>query len=92
MEFAREMLDKHELSLGDMRQATADFFYDPEHPAIEIVARLRMDTLGDAKLLERVRADAEAQIGRGRSNTSFETFAAIEAPTFLLHGRDEPRF
>ena len=92
MEFAREMLDKHELSLGDMRQATADFFYDREHPAIEIVARLRMDTLGDAKLLERVRADAEAQIGRGRSNTSFETFAAIEAPTFLLHGRDEPRF
>ena len=92
MEFAREMLDKDELSFGDMCQATADFFYDREHPAVETVAHLRMETLGDAELLERVRSDARDQINRGRNNTSFETFAAITAPTFLLHGRDEPRF
>ena len=92
MEFAREMLDKDKLSLIDMRQATAAFFYDHEHPAVEIVANLRMNTLGDTNLLERVRLDAKAQIDRGRNNTSIETFEAIMAPTFLLHGRDEPGF
>ena len=92
MEFARGMLDKDKLSLEDMRHATADFFYDREHPAVETVANLRMDTLGDIQLLERVRSDAREQINRGRNSTTFETFAAITAPTFLLHGRDEPGF
>ena len=92
MEFARAMLAKPELSLEDMRRSTADFFYNRDHPSVDVAARLRMDTLGDPTLLERVRADAEAQIGRGRSNTPIETLAAITVPTYLLHGRDEPEF
>ena len=92
MNFAREMLGKPELSLADMRRATADFFFDRDHPAVDAVARMRMATLSDPKLLERVRTDALAQIGRGRSNTDAATFAAIKAPTYLLHGRDEPGF
>ena len=92
MEFARAMLTKPELSLEDVRRSTADFFYNRDHPAVDVVAKFRMDTLSDLALLERVRADAMAQIGRGRSNTPIETFAAITAPTYLLHGRDEPGF
>lgn len=92
MEFARAMLAKSELSMEDVRRSTADFFYNRDHPAVDVVAKLRMDTLNDTELLERVRADATAQIGRGRSNTPIEKFAAITAPTYLLHGRDEPGF
>lgn len=92
MNFAREMLSKPELSLADMRRATADFFFDRDHPEVEVVARMRLATLGEPELLERVRTDALAQIGRGRTITDAATFAAIKAPTFLLHGRDEPGF
>jgi 2-hydroxy-6-oxonona-2,4-dienedioate hydrolase len=92
MEFARAMLAKPELLLADMRRATADFFYNRDHPEVDVVAGLRLDTLSDPALLERVRTDAQAQVGKGRSNTDSAVFAAIKAPTFLLHGRDEPGF
>ena len=92
MNFAREMLGKPKLVLEDMRRATADFFFDRDHPEVDVVARMRMDTLSDPELLDRVRSDALGQIGRGRTITDAAVFAAIKAPTFLLHGRDEPGF
>ena len=92
MNFAREMLGKPKLVLEDMRRATADFFFDRDHPEVDVVAGLRLATLSDLELLDRVRTDALAQIGRGRTITDAAVFAAIKAPTFLLHGRDEPGF
>ena len=92
MNFAREMLAKPELTFEDMRRASGDFFYDREHPEVDVVAQIRLDTLSDPGLLQRVRDDAIAQIARGRNATPDEVFAAIKAPTYLLHGRDEPNF
>ena len=92
MNFAREMLAKPELTFEDMRRATGDFFYDRNHPEVDVVTQLRLDTLSDPDLLQRVRDDAIAQIARGRNATPDEVFAAIKAPTYLLHGRDEPNF
>ena len=43
MNFVREMLSKPQLAADDMRRATADFFYDRDHPAVEGAARLRLD-------------------------------------------------
>lgn len=92
MDFARAMLAKPALTFEDMRHATADFFYDREHPEIDLTAQLRLDTLADPGLLARVREDAIQQIARGRNATPDEVYAAITAPTYLLHGRDEPWF
>ena len=92
MNFARDMLAKEELSVEDMRRATGDFFYDREHPQVDAVARMRLDTLSDPEMLERVREEAIGQIARGRAATPDEIYAAITAPTYLLHGRDEPYF
>lgn len=92
MEFAREMLAKEALTFEDMRRATGDFFYDREHPEVDVVAQLRLDTLSDPELLERVREEAIGQIARGRAATPDEVYAAITAPAYLLHGRDEPYF
>ena len=92
MNFAREMLAKEELSVEDMRRATGDFFYDREHPQVDAVTQMRLDTLSDPELLERVREEAIGQIARGRAATPDEVYAAITAPTYLLHGRDEPYF
>ncbi len=92
MNFAREVLAKEELSVEDMRRATGDFFYDREHPQVDAVTRMRLDTLSDPDLLEQVREEAIGQIARGRAATPDEVYAAITAPTYLLHGRDEPYF
>ena len=92
MNFAREMLAKPELTSEDMLRASGDFFYDRNHPEVEVVARMRLETLSDPDLLQRVRDDAIAQIARGRNATPDEVYAAITAPTYLLHGRDEPNF
>lgn len=92
MNFARAMLAKPELTWDDMRNATADFFYDREHPQVDVVAQLRLDTLKDPDLLQRVIDEAIGQISRGRAATADDVYAAITAPTYLLHGRDEPYF
>ena len=92
MEFARAMLAKPELSFDDMRNATADFFCDRNHPEVDATARLRLDSLAEPALLQRTREEAIGQIARGRAATPDEVYAAITAPTYLLHGRDEPYF
>ena len=92
MDFARAMLAKPELTFDDMRNATADFFYDRNHPEIDATARLRLDSLADPELRRRTREEAIGQIARGRAATPDEVYAAISAPTYLLHGRDEPYF
>lgn len=92
MDFARAMLAKPELTFDDMRNATADFFYDRAHPEVDATAQHRLDTLSEPDLLGRVREDAIQQIARGRNATPDEVYAAISAPTYLLHGRDEPWF
>ena len=92
MDFARAMMAKPELGFDDMRNATADFFYDRNHPEIDATAQLRLDTLADPELLRRTREEAIGQIARGRAATPDEVYAAITAPTYLLHGRDEPFF
>ena len=92
MDFARAMMAKPELTFDDMRNATADFFYDRNHPEIDATARLRLDSLAEPALLQRTRDEAIGQIARGRAATPDEVYAAITAPTYLLHGRDEPYF
>ena len=92
MDFARAMMAKPELTFDDMRRATADFFYDRNHPEIDATARLRLDSLAEPELLQRTRDEAIGQIARGRAATPDEVYAAITAPTYLLHGRDEPYF
>lgn len=92
MNFVREMLSKPQLEADDMRRATADFFYDRDHPAVEETARLRLDALRDPELSQRVKEDALGQVRRGRTNYDSSLLAGIQAPTFLLHGRDEKWF
>ncbi len=92
MNFARAMLTKPQLTYEDMRNATADFFYDRSHPEIDATTQLRLDSLSDPDLLQRVIDEAIGQISRGRAATPDEVYAAITAPTHLLHGRDEPYF
>ena len=92
MDFARAMMAKPELTFDDMRNATADFFYDRDHPEIDATAQIRLDSLSDPDLLRRTREEAIGQIARGRAATPDEVYAAISAPTYLLHGRDEPWF
>jgi 2-hydroxy-6-oxonona-2,4-dienedioate hydrolase len=74
-DFVREMFSKPELTFEDMRRATADFVFDRDLPAVDLVARLRLDTLS-----------------RRGSDSGSDYLARIQAPTFLLHGRDEPWF
>ena len=92
MDFVREMLGKSPLEADDMGRATADFFYDRNHPAVEGTARLRLDSLRDPELFEQVKEQALGQIRRGRTNYDSSLLAGIQAPTFLLHGRDEKWF
>ena len=92
MNFVREMLSKPQLAADDMRRATADFFYDRDHPAVEGAARLRLDALRDPELFEQVKEQALGQIRGGRTNYDASLLAQIQAPTFLLHGRDEKWF
>lgn len=92
VDFVREMLSKPEVSLEDMRRATAAFFYDGQHPEIDRVARMRLATNNLPGVQERDRAHAFAQFEGGRQNFQAADLARIQAPVYLLHGRDEPGF
>jgi pimeloyl-ACP methyl ester carboxylesterase len=92
MDFVREMLSKPEVTLEDMRRATGDFFYDPKHPKVEEVAAMRMELIRKPGMLEKELAGAMGQLQGGRQLLDDEVFRRIKAPTFLLHGRDEPGF
>lgn len=92
MNFVREMLDKAEVSFEDMRKATADFFYDPAHPRINDVTEMRLKVMRRPGVLEKERQQAHQQVERGRSNYQSTDLARIQAPTYLIHGRDERFF
>jgi pimeloyl-ACP methyl ester carboxylesterase len=92
MDFVRAMLSQLEVSLDDMRRATAAFFFDQEHPAIEAVARMRLALIRRPGMQEKELRAAIDQLQGGRQLLSDEVFRKIQAPTFLLHGRDEPGF
>jgi 2-hydroxy-6-oxonona-2,4-dienedioate hydrolase len=92
MDFVRAMLSKTEASFSDMRRATADFFYDPHHPSIDEVAKMRLNILARPGVRDREREGAMRQVERGRSNFTAPDLAKINAPTYLIHGRDERFF
>lgn len=92
MDFVREMLSQPQVSASDMRKATADFFYDPDHPRIDEVASMRLQDLRRPGVQERERAAAFRQIQGGRVNITSADLAMIQAPTCLIHGRDERFF
>ena len=92
MDFVRQMLGKAPLEATDMRRATGDFFFDRDHPQVEEVSRLRMESFQDPDLLKRATDDALGQVTRGRSNFDASILRQIQSPTFLLHGKDERWF
>jgi pimeloyl-ACP methyl ester carboxylesterase len=92
MDFVREMLSKRQVSLDDMRRATAAFFFDPNHPLIDTVAEMRLAVLCKPGHQDREREGAFKQIQGGRRLLGDDVFRCIQAPTFLLLGRDEPGF
>ena len=92
MNFVRAMLGKPQISFEDMRRATADFFYDSTHPRIDEVAETRLRIIGRPGMLKKEREHAFQQVERGRSNLESSDLAKIEAPVYLVHGRDERFF
>ena len=92
MNFVREMLSKPQVGFEDMRRATADFFYDPDHPRIDEVARMRLRIINRPGVLETEREHALKQVERGRSNLESSDLARIQTPVYLIHGRDERFF
>ena len=92
MNFVRAMLSKPQISFEDMRKATADFFYDPDHPRIDEVAEMRLRIISRPGVLKKEREHAFQQVERGRSNLESSDLAKIQAPVYLIHGRDERFF
>jgi len=91
--FVREMFAKPALTFEDMRRATADFVFDRDLPTVDVVTQLRLDTLADIGVYHRAKGSALDQVARRTSSASDSGYlASIQAPTFLLHGRDEPWF
>jgi len=92
MNFVREMLSKPQVGFKDMRKATADFFYDPDHPRIDEVTQMRLRIINRPGVLETETEHAFKQVERGRSNLESSDLARIQAPVYLIHGRDERFF
>lgn len=92
MDFVREMLGKTAVTFEDMRKATADFFYNPDHARIDEVAEMRLNMVKRPGVQEKEKNAAFRQVDRGRSNYSSSDLAEIMAPTYLIHGRDERFF
>jgi pimeloyl-ACP methyl ester carboxylesterase len=92
MDFVRAMLSKPEVSFEDLREATADFFYDRDLAVIDEVTEMRLALLRDPAVQERERKAAFLQLEGGRQNIDNSIFSRIAAPTYLLHGRDERYF
>jgi pimeloyl-ACP methyl ester carboxylesterase len=92
MDFVRAMLSKPEIDPADLRHATADFFYDRDHPRIDEVSAMRLEDLRRPGVQEREREAAFRQIQGGRANYTAADMGQIRAPTLLVHGRDERYF
>ena len=92
MDFVRAMLSKPEVSLDDMRRATAAFFFDQQHPAIDVVAQMRLGLIRKPGMQKNELAAAVDQLTGGRQLLHDDVFRQMQAPTLLLHGRDEPGF
>jgi 2-hydroxymuconate-semialdehyde hydrolase len=92
MEFVRQMLSRPAVTFQDMRRATADFFYDPDHPSVDEISAMRLAILQKPGVQEREREAAFKQIAGGRFNYSASDLRNIRAPTSLIHGRDERFF
>jgi pimeloyl-ACP methyl ester carboxylesterase len=92
MSFVRAMLSKPQIGFEDMRRATADFFYDPDHPRIDEVSEMRLRIINGPGMLKKEREHAFQQVERGRSNLESSDLAKIQAPVYLIHGRDERFF
>ena len=88
-DFVREMFGKPRLTIEDMRRATADFLCDRDHPDVDVIAQRRLDNLSDAGAYQRARDNAMGQVARRGAEGTPEHLSRIQAPTFLLHGRDE---
>jgi len=91
-EFVEKMLDKPEVTFDDMRKATADFFYDPDHPRVEEVAKIRLADINRPGIREKARDHALRQKSGGRAYFALSDLEKIQAPTYLIHGRDERFF
>jgi 2-hydroxy-6-oxonona-2,4-dienedioate hydrolase len=90
--FVRTMFAKPTLELNDVRRATADFVFDRDASVVDTVTRLRLDTMADPGAYARAKEGAMGQIARRGGDGGTDYLADIQAPTFLLHGRDEPWF
>jgi pimeloyl-ACP methyl ester carboxylesterase len=92
MNFVRQMLAKEKVAPADMRKASADFFCDPDHPAIDEITEMRLEVINRPGMLTKERAHASRQVERGRANYQASDLMRIEAPCNLIHGRDEKFF
>lgn len=90
--FVREMFGKSTLTYEDVRRATADFVFDRDADIVDNVTQLRLDTMADPGAYARAKEGAMGQIARRGGDSGSEYLARIQAPTFLVHGRDEPWF
>lgn len=91
-DYVRAMFADGAVDLDHLRRATADFIYDREHPDVDYIARLRLDTLSDEGVYRRAAEGAVRQLERKPGSGSTDYLSEIQSPVFLLHGRDEPWF
>ncbi|MBM2811568.1 MAG: 2-hydroxy-6-ketonona-2,4-dienedioate hydrolase [Chloroflexi bacterium] len=92
VDFLREMFSKPEVSFEDMRRATAPFFYDATHPAVDLTTAMRLEAVRRPGVHQRERDAAFGQAARGRETFQADDLARIRAPSYLVHGRDEENF
>jgi pimeloyl-ACP methyl ester carboxylesterase len=87
------MFRKPELTLEDIRRATADFFCNRNHPEVDVIARRRLDNLSEPHAYRYAKDNAMGQVERRAADLGAPEYVSrIRAPTFLLHGRDERWF
>lgn len=91
-DFVRAMFADHAVNRENVRHATADFFHDRSHPNIDYAADLRLDTLADDGVYRRAEEGAVRQLERKSVDSDSSYLSEINAPVFLLHGRDESWF
>jgi len=91
-DFVKEMLSKPKVIFDDMKRATADFFYDRDHPRIDEVAKKRLEAINRPGLREKALDHASKTRESGRGYFQASDLGKIQAPTYLIHGRDERYF
>ena len=91
-DFVKEMLGKPKVIFDDMKRATADFFYDRDHPRIDEVAKLRLEAINRPGIREKALDHASKTRESGRGYFQASDLGKIQAPTYLIHGRDERFF